>query len=135
MVNVLYRRKVNRLKKRIFRKERLNEYKSRLRAAGSSSYQWLWEFSKRLVVMCALFYFVSQLFSMGLMLFALIQYADISTLSIFITEANETFRVVVAGYALKAGFENVGKIVVTKAKKEKKPEAAQPEQNDIGSLG
>lgn len=71
---------------------------------------WLWEFSKRVVVVTALLYFISCIYA--LIVCAIWQ--DTATIGTLISEANETFRVVVGGYMIKAGVENALKIAGNK---------------------
>ncbi|RKM55071.1 hypothetical protein D6855_16545 [Butyrivibrio sp. CB08] len=78
----------------------------RIRAAT----RWLWEFSKRVVVIMAALYFISFIYAMVCCCLALEQAADTTALATLITETNETFRVVVGGYMIKAGVENATKI-------------------------
>ena len=72
--------------------------KRRRRVTPQAAVSWLWEFSKKVVWTVTLLYIVSFVFA-------------ITTL---ITESNETFRVVVGGYLIKAGIENACKIVTSK---------------------
>ena len=69
--------------------------------------KWLWEFSKRVVVITAVLYFISCAYA--LIICAIWQ--DTATIGTLISEANETFRVVVGGYMIKAGVENATKIL------------------------
>ena len=72
---------------------------------------WLWEFSKRVVVVMAALYFISFIYAMVTCCWAVSLAADTTALSTLITETNETFRVVVGGYMIKAGVENATKII------------------------
>lgn len=80
---------------------------------------WLWEFSKRVVVVTALLYFISCIYA--LVVCAIWQ--DTATIGTLISEANETFRVVVGGYMIKAGVENALKIAGHKRKGDKEESA------------
>lgn len=72
--------------------------------------KWLWEFSKRVVVATSILYFISCAYA--LIICAIWQ--DTATIGTLISEANETFRVVVGGYMIKAGAENALKIAGNK---------------------
>ncbi len=80
--------------------------KKRINTAAS----WLWEFSKRVVVVMAALYFISFIYAMVCCCYAITLAADTMALQTLITETNETFRVVVGGYMIKAGVENATKI-------------------------
>ena len=83
------------------------EKRKRIRTAG----RWLWEFSKRVVVIMAALYFISFIYAMVCCCIAVGLAADTTALATLITETNETFRVVVGGYMIKAGVENATKIL------------------------
>lgn len=68
--------------------------------------KWLWEFSKRLVVMCVVIYAIVQLYSMVTMVVS----GDYSALPILIEKNTEVMVTCVFGYCVKAGAENVIKI-------------------------
>jgi hypothetical protein len=89
---------------------------------------WLWEFSKRVVVVTALLYFVSCIYA----LIVCTTWQDTATIGTMVSEANETFRVVVGGYMIKAGVENALKIAGNKRKGDTTENSA-PE--DGGALG
>ena len=68
--------------------------------------KWLWEFSKRIVVACAVLYFVGIIFAMVVML--LLQ--DLSGIDALIENLTTVMESCVFGYFIKAGIENVFKI-------------------------
>ncbi len=111
--------------------------KSRKKRRAQKPVKWLWEFSKRVVVITAALYFISCAYA--LIVCALWQ--DTATIGTLISEANETFRVVVGGYMIKAGVENALKI--GKGKKQDEPEPTEPDNGlefidldeDEGTLG
>ncbi len=111
--------------------------KSRKKRRAQKPVKWLWEFSKRVVVITAALYFISCAYA--LIVCALWQ--DTATIGTLISEANETFRVVVGGYMIKAGVENALKI--GKGKKQDEPEPTEPDNGlefidldeDEGALG
>ena len=111
--------------------------KSRKKRRAQKPVKWLWEFSKRVVVITAALYFISCAYA--LIVCALWQ--DTATIGTLISEANETLRVVVGGYMIKAGVENALKI--GKGKKQDEPEPTEPDNGlefidldeDEGTLG
>ena len=82
------------------------KWKKRKEADSSSILNWLWEFSKKIVVVLSIYYFVQYIF-VAVMVKEL---PDSTVLATHITEINETFRVCIGGYLLKAGLENTVKI-------------------------
>lgn len=81
--------------------------------------KWLWEFSKRLVVMCVVLYAVIQVYSMAVMVVS----RDFSALSILNEQVTDVMKTCVFGYFVKAGAENV--IREYRRKKEEKYESEQ----------
>lgn len=71
-----------------------------------SAKQWVWEFSKRIVVAYSIFYFIVIVF----VCFAMYYYETLESLNTLIDNINETFRSCVFGYFVKAGVENIYKI-------------------------
>ncbi len=71
---------------------------------------WAWEFSKRVVSTAFVLYVVAAIYTLFVVYKAMAITMDAGALSTFITEINETFRVVVGGYMIKAAGENVVKI-------------------------
>ena len=65
--------------------------------------KWLWEFSKRLVVMCVVLYAIVQLYSMVVMVVS----GDFSALTILVEQITDVLKTCVFGYFVKAGAENV----------------------------
>lgn len=82
-----------------------------MRKRRNTARRWLWEFSKRVVVVMAALYFISFIYAMVTCCWAVSLAADTTALSTLITETNETFRVVIGGYLIKAGVENATKII------------------------
>ena len=72
-------------------------------AKKTNKRKWLWEFSKKLVVMCVVFYAVIQVYSMVVMVVS----KDFSALSILNEQVTEVLKTCVFGYFVKAGAENV----------------------------
>ena len=102
---------------------------------------WIWEFSKKVVLITAALYFVSFVYAMLMCYKAMAVVMDTTALSTLVTEANETFRVVVGGYMVKAGVENAAKIITSNMLGGKtqpaEPEPTPPAEplEDIGQLG
>ena len=68
--------------------------------------KWLWEFSKRIVVMVALLFVLVTAFVMTEIYLG----RDSATLDTIATMIADVFKWTVVAYAVKAGFENVSKI-------------------------
>ena len=67
---------------------------------------WIWEFSKKAVLICLTFYVIVQIYSMAVMVI----FCDFSNLGILIEKTGDLVETCVFGYLIKAGFENFGKI-------------------------
>ncbi len=78
----------------------------RRRRHGKSRKHWLWEFSKRLVVICSVLYVFGFFYSC----FMMWRFQDFSYLGTFIEQSSDILRTCVFGYFVKAGVENVVKI-------------------------
>lgn len=68
--------------------------------------QWLWEFSKKIVVLVAVVYAAALLHDRIFLWF----YPDSTALPMLSEQMGDVFKVTVVAYAVKAGFENVIKI-------------------------
>lgn len=73
---------------------------------SSNSLLWVWEFSKKAVLICFLLYVTVQLYSMSVMVY----YQDFSCLGELIGRTAEITQNCVFAYLIKAGLENIGKI-------------------------
>ena len=73
-------------------------------------FTWVQTFTKKIVTITFFLFVIFQLFEL---LMILLQYTrgDLMYLDTFITETNETFRVVIGGYIIKAACENTVKII------------------------
>ena len=78
-----------------------------------SAKQWVWEFSKRIVVAYSIFYFCVIIFVCVTMFYT----QSVESMDTLIENINGTFKSCVFGYFVKAGIENVYKIT-TKIKDE-----------------
>lgn len=68
--------------------------------------QWLWEFSKKIVVLVAIAFFMTLIYT----LIFLIINPDSTAIQFLLDNMSDIFKVTVVSYAVKAGFENVVKI-------------------------
>lgn len=71
-----------------------------------SKKQWLWEFSKKIVVMVAVVYAAAILHDR---IFLWI-YPESTAVTVMSEQISDVFKITVVAYAVKAGFENVCKI-------------------------
>lgn len=85
---------------------------------NSHSLFWVWEFSKRAVLICFLFYIIVQIYAMVVM----VKYYDFSHLGELINQTGEIVQNCVFAYLIKAGVENIGKIFWSKKKAEETEE-------------
>lgn len=83
---------------------------------------WIWEFSKRMVLVCSCLYVIGFFYSCAVMLAS----RDYTCLGTFISESSDILRTCVFGYFVKAGVENVTKIVASNHQKNEE------EENEIG---
>lgn len=87
------------------RRMRSIELKSQ-RKKANNSLSWVWEFSKRLVLICSALYVFGFFYSCVVMW----KFFDFSYLGTFIEQSSDILRTCVFGYFIKAGLENVFKI-------------------------
>ena len=73
------------------------------------NFLWVQEFSKKIIVAILIVYILYYLTAMAIVLYTA-YHGVISGFETLTTEINETFRLIVGGYLIKAGFENVTKI-------------------------
>lgn len=74
------------------------------------SYNWMWEFSKKVVVGIFIIYILNYLLCWSLSFLSGFYGWQISFLDVFITSTNETTQVILGGYLIKSMAENVIKI-------------------------
>lgn len=67
---------------------------------------WLWEFSKRMVLVCSILYVCGFVYTCAAMYVS----QDYEALSTFVQEYSDVLKVCVFGYFVKAGVENAFKI-------------------------
>lgn len=87
------------------RKMRKMELKAE-RKKNSDSLVWVWEFSKKLVLICSALYIFSFFYSCVVMW----KFFDFTYLGVFIEQSSDILKTCVFGYFIKAGVENVIKI-------------------------
>ena len=85
------------------------EYPMKLKESGTALL-WIWEFSKKLVVICSAIYIISFVYSCWVM----VRFCDLSYLGTFISESSDILKTCVFGYFVKAGVENAVKIFTSK---------------------
>lgn len=73
------------------------------------NFLWVQEFSKKIIVAIFLVYIIYCIISILLLVYSAYN-GTISGFETLTTEINETFRLIVGGYLIKAGLENVTKI-------------------------
>lgn len=93
---------------------RYRRWKKKKEADSNSILNWLWEFSKKVVIFVTLCYFIHCVY-ITIMINIV---PDSSVLTTLVNETNETFRVIIGGYLLKSGLENAVKIKTAKIAKE-----------------
>ena len=95
-------------------RRRIAAKKRRERSKKRDLTGWIIEFSKKIVVICALLYITIEMFS----ILVIWQFMDTSALSTLIMESSDVLKVCVFGYMIKAGLENWQKIRNARIEKE-----------------
>ena len=93
------------LKKRLQYQKKVNDLKSAM-FNNSHSLLWVWEFSKKAVLICFIFYVAVQIYAM----FVMVKFCDFSYLGSLIEQTGQILQNCVFAYLIKAGLENIGKI-------------------------
>lgn len=106
IVNKMRSNRLERLEDRLKWKRKEMDLKSNIQV-NSHSLLWIWEFSKKAVLICLMFYVIVQLYSMIVM----VKYNDFSYLGDLINKTGEILENCVFAYFVKSGIENFGKIV------------------------
>lgn len=104
-IDKLREKRLNYLKNYLQWKKEETELKSSFQI-NSHSLLWVWEFSKKAVLICFAFYVVVQVYAMVVMV---VQH-DFTYLGDLINKAGDILERCVFMYLIKAAFENVGKI-------------------------
>lgn len=100
-IDKIRRKKLSHLKKTMNWKKKEMEIKK-----NSTSLLWVWEFSKKAVLICFSFYVVVQVYSMVVM----VKYYDFTHLGELIDQTGQIVQNCVFAYLAKSGIENFGKI-------------------------
>lgn len=106
IVNKLRSNRLERLEDRLKWKRKEMDLKSVIQE-NSHSLLWIWEFSKKAVLICLMFYVIVQIYAMVVM----VRYSDFSYLGDLINKTGEILENCVFAYFVKSGIENFGKIV------------------------
>ena len=88
------------------------------RKKNSDSLVWVWEFSKKQVLICSALYVFSFFYSCVVMW----KFFDFTYLGTFIEQASDILKTCVFGYFIKAGVENVIKISGSKSARQNERE-------------
>ena len=109
----MFNKNMNRLSKKITEEIKCEELKEQLNKSklnNPTMLNWLWEFSKKIVVGLFAIYVLTYLFSWTLILLSGMYSWNITFLDTLISETNSTFKIVIGGYLIKSMAENVIKI-------------------------
>lgn len=93
------------LERHLLLQEKTLALKSKMHA-NSHSLFWVWEFSKKAVLICFIFYVIIQIYSMAVMVI----FQDFSYLGNLIDSATNIVENCVFAYLIKSGIENIPKI-------------------------
>ena len=104
-IDKLREKRLNYLKNYLQWKKEETELKSSFQI-NSHSLLWVWEFSKKAVLICFAFYVVVQVYAMVVM----VVQRDFTYLGDLINKAGDILERCVFMYLIKAAFESVGKI-------------------------
>ncbi len=96
---------LRRLKSRLQFQEKKLELREKVQQKAHSLL-WVWEFSKKAVLICFGFYIAVQVYAMVVM----VRFYDFTYLGSLIDQTGQITRDCVFAYLVKAGLENIGKI-------------------------
>lgn len=105
IINSFHTRRYKLIAEKYRRKQKIQNLKYKVQSK-SHSLVWVWEFSKKAVLICFTFYMIVQVYSM----FVMVKYCDFSNLGNLIDQTGSILQNCVFAYLIKAGVENVGKI-------------------------
>lgn len=105
LIRAIQKERLAALKRRLKRKNEINELKFQAQKS-SHSLLWVWEFSKKLVLICVTFHIITQIYAMLVMVI----FCDFSCLGEFLTQNGLIVRECVFGYLVKSGVENLVKL-------------------------
>ena len=106
LIDRLRHNRLSRIKDRLSWKKKEMDLRTAMQKSSHSLF-WVWEFSKKAVLVCFLFYVIVQIYAMVIML----KYEDFSYLGELINQTGEIVQNCVFVYFIKAGVENIGKIM------------------------
>lgn len=109
----MFNKSMNKLSKKITEEIKCEELKEQLNKSklnNPTMLNWLWEFSKKIVVGLFVIYILTYIFSWILILLSGIYGWNVTFLDTLIIETNSTFKIVIGGYLIKSMAENVIKI-------------------------
>lgn len=104
------KKRLSRLESKLFWEEKKAKLKEKMHKA-SHSLLWVWEFSKKAVMVCFGLCIITWIFAIGVMVI----YQDFTYLGELIISAKEILRDCVFAYFIKSGVENVVKIACSKS--------------------
>lgn len=104
-IKPLYKKYLTCLKYRLNQKKKITDLKAEIQM-NSHSLLWVWEFSKKAVLICFIFYVLVQIYAMVVM----VKFNDFTYLGELINQTGQIVQNCVFAYLIKAGLENVGKI-------------------------
>ena len=119
----LRQKRLDTLTARLQFKKQENDIRNELQR-DSHSLLWVWEFSKKAVLICFLFYVIVQIYSMAVMFY----YCDFTSLGELINQTGEIVRDCVFAYLIKAGIENTGKIICSHFEHQMYPDEDNPDE-------
>lgn len=99
------RNRLKHLKSNLQYKEKKLELRATVQK-NSHSLLWVWEFSKKAVLICFIFYVIVQIYAMVVM----VRFFDFTHLGELISQTAQLTERCVFAYLIKAGLENIGKI-------------------------
>ena len=105
--------KINKLTQKItskIKQEELTEKLNKAKLNNPTMLNWLWEFSKKIIVGLFIIYVVTYIYTYVLILLSAKFNWNISYLDTLISETNSTFKIIIGGYLIKSMMENVFKI-------------------------
>ena len=94
---------------------------------NEKSFNWMWEFSKRVVVAIFIIYIVNYILCWGAAVLCGMFAWSIPYIDTFVTATNETTQIVLGGYLIKSMAENV---IKTKNKKDNKVKVVEESLSD-----
>lgn len=116
--NDLKKKRLDRLEDRLRLKKHISELKSEFQMS-SHSLLWVWEYSKKIILICFIFYVIVQVYSMVIM----VKYCDFSHLGIMIEKSHDLVLNGIFAYLIKSALENVVRIWINRKKDDSDDEA------------